>query len=271
MSYSVVPKVDARRIRDLFDTQVRRSTASDGLSDVFSSPGIVRWSSTSDVGWSDISWTNLDVESADEAIRQQIEFFSALGKKFVWRVYEYDAPPDMRTRLERQGFTNTGVSHLMIARVQDLMNTVELPDGVSLVRANDERGIGWLIEVQEKVFRSDQSDLRRSLLAQFALSPLLNEVVVAVVDGQPVSSARVQFLPNTEFAGLWGGGTLPRWRRKGIYSAMVAHRAEVSAERGYNYLYVIASHQSQPILEHLAFGSYGSVSTFSWDPPNPSS
>jgi GNAT superfamily N-acetyltransferase len=78
-------------------------------------------------------------------------------------------------------------------------------------------------------------------------------MVVAVADGEPVCAARMEFCPGTGFAGLWGGGTLPAWRGKGIYRALVAHRAREAAAAGYQYLQVDASDLSRPILERLGF------------------
>jgi len=46
---------------------------------------------------------------------------------------------------------------------------------------------------------------------------------------------------------------VPGWRGRGVYRALVAHRARVAAERGYRYLQVDASDESRPILERLGF------------------
>ena len=77
--------------------------------------------------------------------------------------------------------------------------------------------------------------------------------VVACVDGQPVSGGRVDLDPGVEFAGLFGGVTLPEFRRRGLYRATVARRAELARERGYRWLYVDALPTSRPILERLGF------------------
>jgi len=208
VSNSDVSLDDSQRIRYLFNEQVRRGTASDGLSDVSATPHVVRWSATDDVGWSEISWTELDEASADQVITEQIEHFSSVGQGFVWRIYEDDLPKDLSTRLGLAGFKRAETSELLIARVNELTTGVELPDGVSLVRANDPLGIGRLIEVHEKVFGTDHSQLGRTLLAQLSIAPILNDLVVAMAEGGPVSSARVQFLPDSDFASLWGGSTL---------------------------------------------------------------
>jgi hypothetical protein len=266
VSNSDVPLDDKPHIRELFNEQVRRGTLTDGLSVVSETPQYIRWAARGEVGWSEIAWTDLDETSADHVIAEQIEHFSQLGQGFVWRIYEGDLPIDLSTRLEVAAFKHIGTSELMIARVADMATTVELPDGVSLIRSNDPVGIGRLIEVHEQVFEADQSQLCRTLIAQLSSAPTLNDIVVAVAGGEPVASARVQFVPEWDFAGLWGGSTLTQWRNRGLFKAMVAYRARVAAERGYAYLYVIASSQSRPILEHLSFQSFGSIATYGWQP-----
>lgn len=77
--------------------------------------------------------------------------------------------------------------------------------------------------------------------------------VVAPAGGEPVSAARMELVPGARFAGLWGGGTVRDWRGRGIYRALVAHRARIAAARGHRYLQVDASAQSRPVLERLGF------------------
>jgi GNAT superfamily N-acetyltransferase len=261
-----VALTETRRIRERFTEQVRRGTVTDGLSEVAVTPEVVRWSASGDAGWSEISWSNLDEESADRVIAEQIRHFSSTGTGFVWRAYEGDRPDDLRTRLVRAGFTPDGTSELMIARALDMARTVELPDDVVLVSANDPDGISTFIAVHERVFEHDQSSLHRTLLFQQRLDPPWNEILIAMAGGEPVASARVQFVPDTDFAGLWGGSTLSQWRGKGLFRAMVARRAQIAIDRGYTYLFVVASNQSRPILERLSFVSFGSVATYGWLP-----
>jgi GNAT superfamily N-acetyltransferase len=103
------------------------------------------------------------------------------------------------------------------------------------------------------VFGHEHAAMRRDLLDRLESDPESFAGVVAVAGGKPVSSARMDFHPGTEFASLWGGGTLEPWRGKGIYRALVSHRARVAAERGYRYLRVDALPTSRPILERFGF------------------
>ncbi len=91
-------------------------------------------------------------------------------------------------------------------------------------------------------------------------------MVVAMAGDQPICSARIEFLPGSSFASLWGGGTLPGWRGRGIYRALIAYRARLAAARGYRYLYVDASPDSQPILARLGFSRLAVTTPYTWDP-----
>ncbi len=76
----------------------------------------------------------------------------------------------------------------------------------------------------------------------------------------------MEFRPGTDFAGLWGGGTAPQWRGKGIYRATVAHRARIAVERGYRYLQVDASDDSRPILDRLGFTTLCTTTPYVYRP-----
>ena len=85
------------------------------------------------------------------------------------------------------------------------------------------------------------------------LRPRPIEAVVAWAGDVAVSAGRVEFHEGTDFASLWGGGTLPDWRGRGVFRALVGHRATLARDRGYRYLQVDALPTSRPILERMGF------------------
>ena len=91
--------------------------------------------------------------------------------------------------------------------------------------------------------------------------------MVAESAGEFVCAGWARFPKGTDFATLWGGGTLPGWRRRGIYRALVTYRANLAAERGSRYLQVDASSESRPILERLGFIAVTTTTPFIWTPP----
>lgn len=92
-------------------------------------------------------------------------------------------------------------------------------------------------------------------------------VFMAEASGEVVSPAWLEINPGTDFAGLWGGSTLPAWRGRGIYKALVSARARVAATRGVKYLQVDASADSEPILRRLGFRAITTTTPFVWTPP----
>jgi ribosomal protein S18 acetylase RimI-like enzyme len=218
------------------------------------------------LGWSEISWSGLNESSAHKAIDAQIRFFEERRQSFVWRVYDYDRPDDLDARLLAAGFTQSGRSAVMVAPAASLIDAESLPEGTTIQQVSDEAGVDLLIKTHEDVFGHSHQDLRRSILARLESAPFESEMFVVIADGLPVSAARVEFLPNRDFATLWGGGTLPEWRGRGIYKALVSTRAQRAQARQYKYLVVLASDQSRPILQNLGFAVTSEVSTFSWEP-----
>jgi GNAT superfamily N-acetyltransferase len=72
--------------------------------------------------------------------------------------------------------------------------------------------------------------------------------------------------PGTGFAGLWGGGTVPEWRGRGLYHALVAHRARIAADRGHPWLQVDASDDSRPVLGRLGFTVLSTTTPYDYRP-----
>ncbi len=257
----------ASELRNLYDLQVRRNTTPDGSGSLVDwAPSFVRWTANEGLGWSEISWTQLDKTTANETIAAQIDFFEQRRQSFVWRVHDYDQPSDLGSRLLDAGFSLIGSSAVMVAPAASFTDSIELPEGTELLRVTDIEGVDLLIGTHEEVFGHSHQALRRSILARLESAPSEMEMFVVTANGAPICSARMEFLPNRDFATLWGGGTIPEWRRRGIYKALVLQRARMALARGYKYLLVLASDQSRPILTRLGFEVISMVSTYSWEP-----
>jgi len=60
-------------------------------------------------------------------------------------------------------------------------------------------------------------------------------------------------VPGTVFAGIFGGATLPQWRRQGIYRALTAVRARSALREGKKLIHSDSTEYSRPILERYGF------------------
>ncbi|WP_328784950.1 GNAT family N-acetyltransferase [Streptomyces canus] len=236
----------------LFDRDMREGAQSDGPGARVERVGGVVRQVAAEHGWNGVVWSDLDESSADKAIAEQIAYYTGLGREFEWKLYGHDLPFDLGQRLRAAGFTAEPEETLMIAEVADLTLDVEPPEGIRFLPVTDRAGVDQVADVHEKAFGTDSSRLRHQLLARLD-DPDGVVAVVALAGDEPVSAARMEFVPGTRFAGLWGGGTVESWRGRGIYRALVAHRARAAVERGYRYLQVDALATSRPILERLGF------------------
>jgi GNAT superfamily N-acetyltransferase len=117
----------------------------------------------------------------------------------------------------------------------------------------DAGGVRLVVRAHEAGFGTDHAWLEPRLLAELAQGPDAMAAVVAMAGDVPICAGRIEFHRCTQFASLWGGATAPAWRRRGVYRAIVAHRTRIAVERGYRYLQVDASPDSQPILSRLGF------------------
>ena len=208
--------------------------------------------------WAGVVSSDLDERTADAAIAAHVRRFAELGRAWEWKHYSYDRPADLADRLRWAGFTAEPTEALLVAVIDELPTEAVLPPGVSIVPVADDVTAEQFVRVHNEVFGGDQAAVGRKLLADRQ-----NQVgFVVVADGGPVSAARLEFHHGTEFASLWGGGTLAPWRGRGLFKALVAHRAGLAAAKGFRYLQVDASDDSSPILQRLGFAKLATTTPF---------
>jgi GNAT superfamily N-acetyltransferase len=240
--------VDRDSVLALFNRQIRQG----GPDASAPGDGAVR-AVGADGDWATIVWSDLDAATADRAIAEQVDRFAPLGRDFEWKLYAHDRPADLGERLVAAGFRPEAEEALLVADVAELPAEVTLPEGVQLLPVTDAGGVRLVTRAHEAAFGTDHSAMERRLLAQLEEGPDAMAAVVAMAGDLPICAGRIEFHRGTRFASLWGGGTTPAWRGRGIYRAVVAYRARLAAERGYRYLQVDALPESQPILVRLGF------------------
>jgi ribosomal protein S18 acetylase RimI-like enzyme len=245
--------MDRRAVLAAFDEQIRRRAELDALDvRVEHDDGVIRTVSGGD-GWSGVSWSGLDEVSADAVIAAQVARFAELSRSWEWKYYSYDRPRDLPERLVAAGLARQPAEALLVAEIAELTLHVPPPPGVELRAVVDEQGVEALVSVHDQVFGAHHAGLGTVLLAGLARQPSAVAAVVAWAGHTPIAGGRVEFHHGSDFASLWGGGTLPAWRGRGVFRSLVAYRAALASARGFRYLQVDASPDSRPILKRLGF------------------
>jgi len=260
--------VDIDAVRAAFDAQIRRKADPDEPGAVIEADdGVLRWVAPGSET-SCIIWSALTQDTADAVIAAQKKYFTNRGTPVEWKYYDYDQPANLPARLVAAGFEPDDEEVMLVAETTAIDSRVVLPDGVRLVPVTDEAGLSAMMRVHDLGFADHPSpELAARLRSQLGSEQI--QMVVAMAGDEPVSSARVEFVAGTDFAGLWGGGTVPAWRGKGIFRALVAYRTGLAAARGYRYLQVDALPTSRPILQRLGFEPVARTTPYVFTPAGP--
>ena len=208
----------------------------------------------------------LTPDNLETVIREQIAYFDSLDRKFEWKVHSHDTPADLQTQLSTYGFDIEETEALMILDLEHAPAVLLQPITCDVRHLTRSEQLSDVIAVQEPVWNEDFSWLTERMTNDLQHYPDRLSVYVAYVAGQPASSAWAYFHPGSHFAGLWGGSTLESYRGRGLYTALLAARAQEAIERGVRFLTVDASPMSRPILEKLGFQWLSTIYPCKWQP-----
>jgi ribosomal protein S18 acetylase RimI-like enzyme len=198
-------------------------------------------------------YSEMDESTADVVIAEQIAFFEQVGQPFEWKVFDYDQPVNLRDRLQAKGFTIEEQEALMVVDLTEGNHLLDIPVQPEIRRITDERGIRDVVGLEDDVWGISHHELGERLVQDFLDDSVELFVYAAYVDEKVVCAAWMYLHNGTPFASLWGGSTLPQFRKRGFYSSLLGIRAQEAATKGYRFLMVDASSMSQPILEKQGF------------------
>lgn len=182
-----------------------------------------------------------------------------------WKTRGHDAAEGLHEALVESGFEPQEPESIMIGGAELLALDLPLPAGVTLRRAEDPEDVRRASYAADRVFEGEPQEERvADLLGRIARGA---EVWIAEADGEVVCSGRLEPVPGTDFAGIWGGATRPDWRGRGIYRALTAERARSALARGVRYINSDSTEFSRPILERSGFVAVSTTTPYEWRRP----
>lgn len=214
-----------------------------------------------DLGGADAEEIDHLVEAALEHCRADPEIM-----RVEWKTRGHDHAPGLHQSLLRHGFTAEEPESIMIGEAKRLAVDVALPEGVRLRQVTEENDVRAMSAMSAQVFGDSAAEaeaMAAELLRRLSLDDGL-ELWVAEADGQVVSAGRLEPVPGTDFAGIWGGSTLEGWRGRGIYRALTAARARSALRRGKTLIHSDSTEYSRPILERYGFLKVSTTTPYLW-------
>ncbi len=183
-----------------------------------------------------------------------------------WKTRAHDHAPGLHQSLLAHGFVAEEPESIMIGAAQSLAVDVALPDGVTVRQITQESDVRAMTAMSAQVFGDSVPE--GAAMADALLSRLSRddgmELWVAEADRNVVSAGRLEPVPGTDFAGIWGGSTLKEWRGRGIYRALTAARARSALRRGKTLINSDSTEHSRPILERYGFLKVSSTTPYLW-------
>jgi hypothetical protein len=213
-----------------------------------------------------------DLDGADERliatwVGKVLKHYRALPAitRVEWKTRGHDHAPGLHEALVGHGFTPGEPESIMIGEARLLDVEVELPAGVQLRRIEAESDVRAMSAMQDRAFGESLSVTNAEALLRRLDRQDGMELWVAEAGDQVVSAGRLEPVPGTDFAGIWGGATLNEWRGRGIYRALTAARARSALRMGKTLINSDSTEFSRPILERAGLVKVSTTTPYEWE------
>jgi len=255
---------DAARFLQAYDEQLRTEAEIPGADSVVRL-GPLRLASYPG-GRGFITYRSLEGFSPAELVPAALAMYRASPDidRVEWKTRGHDHAPGLHEALVAAGFTPDEPESIMIGRVAALAVDVPLPSGVTLRQITAEDDVRAMCAMVAAAFEEPVwPGMAEALLHRLTKDDGM-ELWVAEAGGEIVCAGRLELVAGTEFAGIWGGATLPAWRGRGIYRALTAVRARSALRLGKTLVHSDSTEFSRPILERAGLVTVSTTTPYLW-------
>jgi len=189
----------------------------------------------------------------ESVVAREAAFFRALAEDVEWKVYAHDRPENLAVVLAAHGFEPEERETVMVLKLGDFDDASPANGDVEVRMVRTPADLDAYVAVTARAFGSAPKSTAETLAARTTGEAAETIAALAFVAGDPVAAGRLELPPGRAFASLWGGGTDPAYRGRGVYRRLVVERIRWARARGYGYVTVDAQETSRPILERIGF------------------
>lgn len=177
----------------------------------------------------------------------------------------HDVAPGFADALEAQGFTEGESETVVLGPAAGLIGA-SVPEGIALRRAGTEAEVRAACEQADAAFGGEPTAARMvpEIVSRIRVGDPM-QMWMALDGDEVVSSGRIDPVPGTDIAGVWGGSTLPSHRGRGIYKALLSARVEAVREaNGVAWIHSDCTDDSLPILSAAGLTPITTTTPFTW-------
>lgn len=187
-------------------------------------------------------------------------------ERVEWKARGHDHAPGLHDALLAHGFVVDEPESIMLGEARLLDIDVPLPAGVRLRTVEDEHDVRAMCAMQDIAFGEEVSvAMADAVWARLTRGDGM-QLWVAEAGQEIVCAGRLEPVAGSDFAGIWGGATVPAWRGRGIYRALTAARARAALELGRTLIHSDSTEDSRPILERSGLIRVSSTTPYRWTP-----
>ena len=196
-----------------------------------------------------------------ELIEEVLAYVRGWGLLGVaWWVSAASRPEDTEEQLRARGGTRIDAVQILARELTEPLPDLGVPADVSVQLVEDERAFLAASQITVRGWgrkEPDEASLAQDLAKAISdLATWTNFRVLASVAGAPACTGGATL--NDELAQLWGAVTLPAFRRRGSYRAVLAERLRLARDYGAELALVKGRVEtSGPILLRAGFTDYG--------------
>ncbi|MCC6976475.1 MAG: GNAT family N-acetyltransferase [Anaerolineae bacterium] len=204
-------------------------------------------------GW--ITYENLSQlspQAAEEIIKGEIDWFRGRCVNLEWKVFAHSSPSWLGELLQKQGFEAEDPDSIMVLPLKETPSSLSQPVQHDIRSKAPGEDMGDVLKILNGAFGGDHARHMAVLSEEHRTHPGHLSIYVGYVEDQPVCCGWIRF-PPSPFASIWGGATLPEYRGRGLYQALLRIRVQEAMQRNYPYVYVDAGDMSRPIVERNGF------------------
>lgn len=205
----------------------------------------------------------------DALVRGALTHFTDLPEieRVEWKTRGHDVAPGLHESLIEHGFIAQDPESIMIGPLSALVGDAPVPNGVTIRTVTTEPEVRAMSAAVDAAFGEAASERTAdALVARLARGDGM-ELWAAEADGRFVGGGRLEPVPGTEFAGIWGGALLPEYRGRGIYRALTQARAASAIALGKTLVHSDSTEYSRPILERAGLVRVSTTTPFEWRRP----